>query len=82
MVDIEDGVCEGTFGGFTVNSQRSKLPSGGTTALEKVYIVRKGERAYEKAKRRKDAFLEFMNNLACLHRRLEHEQMDVVDSGN
>lgn len=82
MIDTDYGVCESTFGGFSVNSQRSKLPSGDSSALEKVYFVRKGERAYEKAKRRKDAFLEFRKNLTCLHRRLEHEEMDVVDSGN
>lgn len=82
MIDTEYGVCESTFGGFTINSQRSKLPSGDSSALENVYFVCKGERAYEKAKRRKDAFLEFRKNLTCLYRRLEHEEMDVVDSGN
>lgn len=82
MIDTEDGVCEDIFGGFTINSQWSKLPSCGTSALERVYFVRKGEGAYKKAKRRKDAFLEFRNNLACLHRTLEHEEMHFVDSGN
>lgn len=73
MIDSEDGVCEGIFGGFTVNSQGSKLPSCGTSASEKVHFVRKGERGYEKAKRRKDAFLKFRDNLTCLHRQLKHE---------
>eukprot|EP01018_Ginkgo_biloba_P014243 Gb_28464 [translate_table: standard] len=73
MLDADNEGFKGTFGGFTVGPKGMR--SSGTRASScKITIVYKGTREYEKAKYRRNIFLELREHFALLHKRLGHEE--------
>ncbi|KAH9329766.1 hypothetical protein KI387_001874, partial [Taxus chinensis] len=60
-----DGVFEGIFEGFNIEPKYSS---------SRISFVYKGTEDFEKAKKRKNIFLEFKEQLTLLHKRLEFEE--------
>lgn len=79
VLDIEDRLCEGNFGCFTVNSKEPE-PLCSSSASGKIFYIHKGMKGYEKVKARKDTFLEFRKHFASLHERREDEDKVFMDS--
>eukprot|EP01018_Ginkgo_biloba_P024607 Gb_37456 [translate_table: standard] len=76
VLDVQNRLCEGSFGGYSAESKVMQ-PSCGKTPSKKIQIFHKGTPEYEQAKIFKERFLELREHLILLHKRLEHEESRV-----
>ncbi|XP_057837645.2 uncharacterized protein LOC131047868 isoform X1 [Cryptomeria japonica] len=72
LLHIDNEVCKGIFGGCDIEPEDTKHCCLKTLS-SKISRVQRGTDEYERAKIRKNMFLEFKEHLAILHKRLELE---------